>query len=177
MKKSIPYWQVVGYVFAAALGTFLHFLFDLTNQSIVAALFSAVNESIWEHLKLLFYPMFSFALLEHHFWGKRCKTFWCIKLVGMLFSLALIPMVYYTYTGILGISADWFNVTIFFIAAGAAFWLETKLFQKEWSCPLPSGVAFGLVSLICVVFTVLTFVPPHIPFFRDPVTGTYGFQK
>lgn len=177
MKKSIPYWQVVGFVFTAVLGTLLHFLFDLTNQSVVAALFSAVNESIWEHMKLLFYPMFFFALLEYHFWGKKHQKFWCIKLVGVLFALVLVPASYYTYTGILGVSADWFNVTIFFIAAGAAFWLETKLFQKEHSCPLPSGVAFVLLCLIAVVFTVLTFAPPHIPFFRDPITGTYGFQK
>ena len=177
MKKTIPYWQVVGFVFTAVLGTLLHFLFDWTNQSVVAALFSAVNESIWEHRKLLFYPMLLFAMLEYHFWGKKHQKFWCIKLVGMLSGLVLIPVIYYTYTGILGVSADWFNVTIFFVAAGVAFWLETKLFQKEHSCPLPSGLAFALLCLIAVVFTVLTFVPPHIPYFRDPITGTYGFQK
>ena len=29
--------------------------------------------------------------------------------------------------------------------------------------------------IIAVLFTVFTFLPPRIPFFRDPVTGTYGF--
>ena len=177
MKKSIPCWQMVGFIVTAVLGTLLHFLFDWARQNILAAVFSAVNESIWEHRKLLFYPMFLFAMLEYHFWGKKYINFWCIKLMGKLFGLTLIPVIYYTYTGISGISADWFNVTIFFIAAGAAFWLETKLFQKVWSCPMPSGVALALLFLISVVFTVLTFVPPHIPYFRDPLTGTYGFQK
>lgn len=53
MKKSIPYWQAAGFIFTAILGTLLHFLFDWTNGSVIAALFSAVNESIWEHMKLL----------------------------------------------------------------------------------------------------------------------------
>ena len=34
----------------------------------------------------------------------------------------------------------------------------------------------GLILLIGGVFTALTFYPPHIPLFEDPVTGTYGFQ-
>ena len=99
MKKSIPCWQMVGFIVTAVLGTLLHFLFDWAGQNILAAVFSAVNESIWEHRKLLFYPMFLFAMLEYHFWGKKYKNFWCIKLMGMLFGLALIPVIYYTYTG------------------------------------------------------------------------------
>ena len=53
MKKSVPYWRVGGFIFTAVVGTLLHFLFDWTGGSVAAALFSAVNESIWEHLKLL----------------------------------------------------------------------------------------------------------------------------
>lgn len=176
MKKSIPNWQVAGFLFTAILGTFLHFLFDLTGGSIIAALFSAVNESIWEHMKLLYYPMLIFALIEFFAWGRECRSFWCIKLVGILTGIVLIPVLYYTYTGILGISASWFNITIFFIAAAVVFWLEAKLFEKQLDCPVPAA-AFALVCLIAVIFTVLTFVPPHIPLFRDPLTGTYGFAK
>ena len=52
MRKSISHWQIVGFLFTSIFGTFLHFLFDLSGQSVIAALFSAVNESIWEHMKL-----------------------------------------------------------------------------------------------------------------------------
>lgn len=177
MKKSIPTWQMLGFLFTAILGTFLHFLFDLTGGSVVAALISAVNESIWEHKKLLFYPMVLFALIEYFFWGKGYKPFWCIKLVGILVGLTLIPVVYYTYTGILGKSIDWFNITIFFIAAAVSFWLETKLFQKDWGDQYDCRWAALLICLIAVMFTVLTFMPPYIPFFADPITGSFGFQK
>ena len=177
MKKSIPFWQMVGFIFTGILGTLLHFLFDWTGGSMVAAFFSAVNESIWEHMKLLYYPMLVFALMEYRAWGREQGSFWCVKLVGFLFGLALIPVIYYTYTGLLGVEADWFNIAIFFIAAAAAFFMETKLFQKNFACPLGPAASFALILLIAALFTVLTFAPPHIPFFRDPVTGTYGFQK
>ena len=176
MKKTISYYQTVGFVFTAVLGTLLHFLFDWTGGSIIAALFSAVNESIWEHLKLLFYPMLLFSFLEYFSWGKKLESFWCVKLLGTLLGLVLIPVVYYTYTGILGVSADWFNIAIFFLAAGVSYWVETKLFEKGSACRFGGG-ALLLLLLVAVIFTVLTFLPPRIPLFRDPITGTYGFWK
>ena len=176
MKKEISYWQMGGFIFTAVAGTLLHFLFDWTGENALVALFSAVNESIWEHLKLLFYPMVAVALVEYFVWGKEISSFWCIKLMGILIGLVLIPVIYYTYTGTLGVKADWFNITIFFLAAGAVYWVETKLFQRKFSCPLCSKLAVALICMIALVFTVLTFFPPHIPLFEDPLTGTYGYQ-
>lgn len=175
MKRSIPYWQVGGFVFTGIVGTLLHFLFDWTGGSVVAALFSAVNESIWEHMKLLYYPMLVFSLIEYRFWGKEIENFWCIKLLGLLLGLGLIPVVYYTYTGISGINVDWLNIAIFFLAAGAAFYVETKLFQKNISCSLGGKLSFGIILLAGAVFIVLTFLPPNIPFFQDPQNGSFGF--
>lgn len=177
MKRSIPRWQLAGFLFTAILGTFLHFLFDLTGQAAVAGLFSAVNESIWEHMKLLFYPMLLFALVEYAVWGKEDSRFWCAKLLGIATGLVLIPVLYYTYTGALGVSADWFNITIFFLTAGIVFWLETKYLQSNRTCRIGLGTAIAILCLTAAAFTMLTFIPPHIPLFRDPVTGTYGFWQ
>ena len=74
MKKLIN-WQIAGFVFTVITGTFFHFLFDLTNGSRVAALISPVNESIWEHIKLLFFPMFVYALLEYYFFNYKKIAF------------------------------------------------------------------------------------------------------
>ena len=119
MNKSVPPWQIAGFLFTSVAGTLLHFLFDWTGGNVAAALFSAVNESIWEHMKLLFYPMVVFAVAECFAWGREATGFWCVKLVGILIGLVLIPVVYYTYTGILGINADWFNIAIFFISSSS----------------------------------------------------------
>lgn len=168
---------MVGFIFTGVLGTLLHFLFDWTGENTVAAAFSAVNESIWEHTKLMFYPMVLFALAEYKAWGREVHCFWCVKLTGILTGLVLIPVVYYTYTGVLGISVDWFNIAIFFLAAAAAYYLETKQFQKQRKCLLPAWLCVVFLFLLAAVYTVLTFYPPMIPFFRDPVAGHYGYFK
>lgn len=175
MKRNISIWQMGGFIFTSVLGTFLHFLFDLTGGSVAAALISAVNESIWEHMKLLFYPMLVFAIIEYRVWGKDTPNFWCIKCKGTLLGLTLIPVLFYTYSGILGVTADWFNITIFFLAAAAAYYRETRAFLQNKPCRLGNRVSLFIFLLIAGLFTVFTFLPPQIPFFRDPLTGTYGF--
>ena len=177
MKRPVSLWQMSGFIFTSALGTFLHFLFDLTGGSVAAALVSAVNESIWEHMKLLFYPMLLFDVIEYRFWGKDAPNFWCVKLKGALLGLALIPTLFYTYSGILGMTADWFNIAIFFIAAAAAYYLETRLFLQQKPCRPGNRISIGVFILIALTFTVFTFLTPQIPFFRDPLTGTYGLPR
>ena len=177
MNRSIPAWQTAGFLFTSILGTFLHFLFDWSGGSIPAALVSAINESIWEHMKLLYVPMLLFAWAEYYAFGKATPSFWCVKLVGLLTALSLVPVIYYTYTGILGVNADWFNITIFFLAAGAAFYLEARLFRNGRECRLPGWIALGLILILGVLFILFTFLPPRIPFFLDPLTQSYGFQR
>ena len=140
MKKIIN-WQIAGFAFTVIIGTAFHFLFIWTNESIVAAFVSPVNESIWEHIKLLFFPMFAYALFEYSFWGKQYARFWCIKLKGILTGMALIPTLYYTYTGIIGESLDWFNIVIFFGVAGLVYLVETKMFQGNKTCRIPETVS------------------------------------
>lgn len=174
MKRSLKLWQIGGFVFTGLAGVLLHFLYDWTNQSIIVAPFSAVNESTWEHMKLLLFPMFIFALIEYKFIGKDYENFWCTKLIGTITGLLLIPIIYYAYTGVLGVNADWFNIVIFFIAAGTAYYLENLLLKNETNFCKSSFVAFIILCLIAVLFIVMTFVQPKIPLFQDITTGNYG---
>lgn len=70
MKRDVTLWQFAGFTVTSLGGTLLHFLYDWSNQSIFAAPFSAVNESAWEHMKLLFFPMFIFALIQSCFFNR-----------------------------------------------------------------------------------------------------------
>ena len=124
-------------------------------------------------MKLIFFPMALFGAVEYRFAGKQTEGFWCVKLRGILLALVIIPVLYYTYTGALGVSADWFNIAIFFFAAGAVYRWETGAVDRP--CRMSSGAAVGLIILIGILLGVFTFWPPRIPLFRDPVTGSYGY--
>ena len=167
MKKALSFWQMMGFIATGIGGTLLHFLYDWTGQNPVVGAFSAVNESIWEHMKLLFVPMLTFSFIAYTAIGKNYPNFWCVKLIGTLFGLGVIPVLYYTYTGALGISVDWFNIAIFFIAAAAVYWLETKLLQKGYPrCQYPA-LALSVLLLIGIAFMMLTYFPPNLPLFQE----------
>ncbi len=173
MKRMIKRWQISGFIFTGIAGVLLHFVYEWTNKSIIIAPFSAVNESIWEHMKLLFFPMFVFALIEYKYIGKDIKNFWSAKLCGALIGLVLIPVVYYSYTGIFGVNADCVNILIFFIASAAAYLFETVI-MKNRAGGKKQFIPFVVLCVIALLFIILTFVQPRIPLFCDPVSGNYG---
>ena len=177
MKKSLTLWQLAGFVFTGLAGTLLNFLYDWSGQSTIVAPFAAINESIWEHMKILFVPMFLFALTEFRILGDQYENFWCSKLAGTLVGLILIPSLYYTYTGIFGVSLDWINIVIFFLAAATAFFLETRLLKQNHTFGISNTLALILLCLIAIAFMILTFVQPRIPLFQDPTTKLYGMNK
>ena len=173
MKREIGLWQLFGYALTSVGGTLLHYLYEWTGEAILVAPFSGVNESTWEHMKLLFFPMLFFAVAQSFFFHDR-EDFWCVKLRGILLGLALIPVLFYTYNGVIGPSPDYINIAIFFISAAIAFIFETRRFNNESTVCRHPRIAIGALCVIALLFVIFTFVTPEIGIFKDPLTGTYG---
>ncbi len=172
MKHSIGLWQLMGFAVTSLLGTLLHFLYEWLGKAKWIAPFSGVNESTWEHMKLLFWPMFIFAIAQSFFFKER-TDFWCIKLRGILLGLGLIPVIFYTYNGAIGKSPDWINIAIFFISAAVAYIYEARALKKEpKSCNKRLSVSF--LCIIAALFVLFTFITPEFAIFKDPITSAYG---
>ena len=166
--RRIFYWQVAGFLAVSVLGTLLHFLYDWTNQSLAASFVSAVDESTFQHMKLFFVSFWLFTVVEAWFLNGETPYFWGIKLKSVLLGLILIPVLYYTYTGVFGVNADWFNITIFYFSVALSFFVETKSFLQNKKCIISENVAKLGFILLAVVFVIFTFSPPEIPLFEDP---------
>lgn len=173
MKRQVGLWQLVGFGVTVLGGTILHFLYDWLNGAVWIALFSGVNESTWEHMKLLFWPMFIFAIVQSFFF-RDYPNFWCIKLRGILLGLVSIPIIFYTYNGVIGKSPDWINIAIFFVCAAIAYIYElSQLKSKNAHCK-SSRAAFIALCIIALLFMIFTFNTPKLDIFKDPLTNTYG---
>jgi hypothetical protein len=172
MKRELSIWQLAGLTFTAVLGTILHFLYDWTGSPSVTP-FSAVNESTWEHMKILFFPMLLFAIIQNRFIGKDYPNFWKVKLFSITLGVLLIPVLFYTLNGIFGKTPDFVNILLFFVAAGIAFFIEPRLFSKT-STSKGNVLAILALCLIAAAFVVFTYTPPHIPLFQDPLNRGYG---
>ena len=174
MRKNLSVWQLGGMTFATALGTLLHFIYDWTGW-LFATPFSAVNESTWEHMKILFFPMLLFAVFQYFFFRKEYPAFWWIKLIGIVIGTSSIPLLFYTWSGAFGPPPGVVNVLFFFVSAGLAYYVEFLLFKKNFTLKAPY-IAFIALLIIAALFVVLTFFPPRLPLFQDPIDGTYGVK-
>ena len=172
MKRTVWIWELIGYTFVGLFGTILHFLYDWLDKAIWIAPFSGVNESTWEHMKLIFWPMFIFALFQRIFF-RDYEGFWCVKLRGILIAIGLIPLLFYGYNGIIGKSPDWINIAIFFISGAVAFIYEARMLKEEVKYKRPR-LALATICLIGALFVLFTFMTPELGIFRDPLTGGYG---
>lgn len=173
MKRSVGLWQLMGFAVTSFAGTLLHFLYDWSGGAVWTAPFSGVNESTWEHLKLLFVPMFLFAVVQSFFF-KEVGNFWYVKLKGTVLGLVLIPVLFCTYNGVIGPSPDFINIAIFFLAAAVAYGYEAKRFSDRPASAATSAASFAALCAVGLLFFLFTFVTPHLELFRDPLTGTYG---
>ena len=175
MGKRLKRWELGGGVFTAVMGTLLHFAYDWSGQRSWVAMFAAVNESTWEHMKLLFVPVFVWSVVQLWFHGRNYPNFLAARTAALLAGLTLIPTLYYTYTGALGRQAAWANILIFFLAVAEVFWLDHRLLKRGWGGRAWQQLA-GLLILwaLAFLFVYCTFYPVKLPLWQDPVTGGYG---
>lgn len=178
MGRRLFFWELGGFLFTGALGAALHFVYDWSGRSPAAAAFSGVNESTWEHMKLLFVPVFLFSVVQVCVLGRDYPHLLWSRAVSTLAGLALIPVLFYTYTGALGFHVTWADIAVFYLAAGGLFALDGFLLRRGRRRGLWRQVA-GLAVLwgLMFVFVLCTFRPPHIALWRDPVTGRYGIES
>ena len=66
-KSSILKFEIISAIFMLVVGTLLHFTFGWSNNNPLIGTFSAVNESTWEHLKLLFFPMLISTIIGYFY--------------------------------------------------------------------------------------------------------------
>ena len=176
MKRDAWIFGLLGFGVVSLLGTVLHFLYEWLGEAWWIAPFSGVNESTWEHMKLLFWPMLLFAIAESFFF-RDYESYWCIKLRGVLIGLSLIPIIFYTYNGVIDKSPDWVNISIFFVAAAVSFIYETRQLNRENMCCKSTRVALISLFVIALFFIIFTFAPPSLAIFQDASTGRCGIQK
>ena len=108
----------------------LHFVYDWSGGWGAAAAFSAVNESTWEHMKLLFFPMFLFSVVQVCCLGRNYPNFLAARGVSTVTGVALIPVLFYTYTGVLGRHLLWADIAVFYLSVLGAFALDFRLLRR-----------------------------------------------
>lgn len=158
-----------------ALGTLAHFLYDLSHQNKILGLFTAVNESTWEHVKIAITPTLLWSLVDGFFYGDN-PNYFTAKLASLLILTFFIPLVFYSYTRATKKPFLPLDITIFLVAIILAQLAFTAIINQS---AIPYWATY-LSAVGCFIFfgayMTLTIMPLKQAPFKDPVTGQYGFR-
>jgi uncharacterized protein with PQ loop repeat len=173
-SKKVLVYEIIGTLFIIFLGSAFHFTYELSGRVAVVGAFSAVNESVWEHLKLAFWPSLIWLLIEYLLIKKLTNNFLPSKTIGTCTMIALIPIVFYSYTSMTGESIFAIDITTFIVAVIIGQIVSYTLFNKNQLSRNTDKVALIILVILGIAFIVFTFYPPHLPIFQDPISRGYG---
>lgn len=160
-------WEVIGIAFVILAGTVLHFVYNWSGNNPIVGVFSPINESTWEHLKLLFFPMLLYSAIEYFTIGYQHSNFISAKAFGAALGMLTIVVLFYTYTGIVGKNFLFADILIFIIgvivAYAYSFWAIRNDIGNNFA-------GFLLLAVIFAMFVLFTYSPPKIGLFIDPIT-------
>ncbi len=168
---------VLGFFVIALLGTFLHFIYEISNYNILIAPFSAVNQSIGEHIKIAVIPMIFWTFIEFITLKFRRGNLWCSLLLKLITSIIFIILLSFIYKLIFHNHNILVSITIFYFAIFLAQILSYIKITSNNVSQKNEEIAKYIVIIIFILFVIFTFIPPKISLFKDEVTSTYGVFK
>lgn len=175
MERRIKMLEIIGTIFIILIGSISHFLYDWTNHNKVVGYFTAVNESTWEHLKLVIFPTFIWMVVEYHFYFDSLNLFFA-RFISLLIMLFIIPIIFYTYTCFTKRPILFIDITSFIIAVVVGQFMFSKMLAMSNSNQIFNHI--GMIGLITIFFVYImnTYVPHKNFLNKDPLTNKYGIK-
>ena len=174
--KSTLAFELAGMVFIVLIGSLLHFTFELSGNNPVIGAFSAVNESVWEHLKLSYWPALIYAIIEYRYLKKTTRSFFQAKAVGIYLMPLVIVSSFYFYRAFSEENL-FLDISIFVVAVVIGQLASYMLLNWKETSKICAKISVVAIILLAILFVLFTFYTPQIPIFQDPISGSYGINK
>ncbi|MEG1547316.1 MAG: DUF6512 family protein [Clostridia bacterium] len=171
-------WHISGALFTLISGVLLHFAFQWSQENPLVGFFSAVNESTWEHLKLIAIPALIFSLIEYISYGKRISSFIPSKAVSIVAGMMAIVILFYGYTAIFGQNYLAADIAVFAIGVLIMYYVSFRLVNGDkLGSDISTALGWGIIIALIICFALFTSAPPESALFRDPISGGYGIIR
>ncbi|MBE6727013.1 MAG: hypothetical protein E7562_00015 [Ruminococcaceae bacterium] len=151
------------------IGTLMHFIYEWSGENPVVGLFAPINESIWEHQKLLFFPSIAYSAFSY-LKDRKYPNDPISTLFGVISGMLSIITLYYTYKGIIGKDIGWLNIVIFYIGV-AVFLITKRIIRKNRVLTgiTPNIAAIIIILILSILFGIWTYMPPKLGIFTPPM--------
>ena len=177
MKKKLFISESVGAAAIFSAATLLHFVYALSDGATLAIIFGAVNESVWEHVKIFTISYCGYAILQLLWIKPPFRRYIAAKCAGLYFLGGGMIGFFYLYTSITGRSVAAVDVISSAVLVIAAQMLSYSLTVGRFDIGELYHPALMLIMLYYLMFFSFTVFPPKTELFRDHLTGGYGIPE
>lgn len=169
MKNKILIFSIVGVIVVSVMGCLSHFAYKWFGSHPVTAFAFAIDESVFQHIKIFIMPYLFYGVSEYFIYGKHLEKFLPIKTLSLLLGAGIIPTVYYLYKGILGFSVVWFDISIYFMAVLISFYFYYKKMNQSDTCSfLENGIWFIVLLIVIGATVIFSYYKPNLGLFIPP---------
>ncbi len=166
---------LVGIIAISLLGTFLHFTYELSNHNKFVAIFSAVNESTWEHIKICLTATIIWSLYDGYVYGLN-PNYFIAKSMSLLAIIVLIPTIFYLYTFFTKKSILVVDIISFYVVVVLSQFVFRYFIQIDALPFIFSYFSFILLIIQFACYMLLTLHPLKSFLFKDPISKKYGLK-
>lgn len=180
LKKCSLKYILVSTVIIFIVGSMFHFIFDWFGKNIIIGLIAPVNESVWEHCKMVVLPIILWWIIYYICIKKsnsiNKQKWFTAMIISLLVSIITIPLLFYFYTESFGIESVIIDIFILFLAVLAGQSLACHYYRRSYRY-LNQYVSISISVVVVIIFMIFTVYTPKIPLFMDTSNQTYGIQK
>lgn len=148
---------IFGIVWCIALGCLGQFFYDWSGKNTVVGWFFAKDESVWQHMKLLFFPFLVWSILTILFLKDKYHAVYLGSALSLVIALFFIPVAYHIYVWMIGHSVMWLDITIFVISTmiacgGTAAYAYLHSDDSEQKASMGDCYAIAIYVLLALTF-------------------------
>ena len=157
------------------VGTLAHFLYDLTGHNKFIGLFTAVNESTWEHIKIALTPIFLCGLYDGFVYGQN-PNYFLAKFASLISVIVVMPSIFYGYKALTKKPILFIDILSFYLVIFLSQCLFKFIIDASAIPYIFEYLACAGVFVIFGCYATLTLMPLKVAWFKDPISKKYGFR-
>ena len=182
MYNTITYKKIIiiACIVSILLGVLLHFAYDISSKNFIIGLFTPVNESIWEHLKLSVIPFTIFCIGFYFYTKKKFSNMLLVSFFGNLCSMFITVVLYYIGLKIFKTDNMIFNILVYVLSVITAYLvLYLGIYNECFFSETKDSSILGTCALVLLIstFIINTVSPIRLDITKDPIDKTYGIHK
>lgn len=161
--------SLLAFIIIGIVGTLWHFVYGWTGENPIIGAVSPINESVWEHLKLLFFPALFYFIIEYFLSRELYENLIPADVIGILTGMLAITAFFYTYSGILGFNVAILDIFSYFLGLGVTLCVKSSILRKKtFSSKNAKYLSLILTGVTAVLFVFWSFYPPQLGIFIPP---------